>query len=332
MLRNDQLDILLQPYGLKAEQTQFLGFSQNHVYSGQFADKKCIIRISQGRHRTRQQIEAELSWLTFLAEQGIKACQPLPAKSGALCQQVEIADDTFLVTCFEHAPGNRITKNDLTPSLYEKLGRLLGQMHSASITFHESRPALPRPQWFESRLLQEDFIEKASCLSAKFHTSVSELIQHLNKPPVTPLNHGLLHGDVSFGNCFLHEGELSIFDFDNCEYGYFLQDIATVLYDSIYCKVLNRFADAGLTQRMLPFWAAFVTGYRHTGPLLEISQPALKQFFLLREAIIYVHYHRILDISRVNESFKAGLEVMRQNVETQTHQVDFDRITSAVPH
>jgi len=74
-----------------------------------------------------------------------------------------------------------------------------------------------------------------------------------------------------------------------------------------------------------------LSGYAKTVTLKEIDPLLLKKFFLLREAIVYVHYLRTLDLRNVNNSFKAGLEVMRQNVESQEHQVDFDYILRNQP-
>lgn len=93
---------------------------------------------------------------------------------------------------------------------------------------------------------------------------------------------------------------LWIIDFDNCEHGHFVQDFATILYDSIYCRVLNKFADAGSTT----------------------ASPRYR----LREAVIYIHYYRTLDVPALDDSFKAGLEVMRTNIENQEHQVDVARL------
>ncbi|MDB6003107.1 MAG: hypothetical protein JWR15_94 [Prosthecobacter sp.] len=63
---------------------------------------------------------------------------------------------------------------------------------------------------------------------------------------------------------------------------------------------------------------------------MELIPLLLERFFLLREAVIYVHYHRTLDVPTLDHSFKAGLEVMRKNVERQEHQVDFGRLVGAV--
>lgn len=308
----------------------FLRSSQNAVYAVRRGDEPYILRISHRRHRTLPQVLAELGWIRYLTSHVIQACEPIPALDGnqAICQ---ITDDgtEVIATCFRHAPGRAISADDLTPILYRNLGALVAQMHIQAKAVTKNGDALrfaARPQWHESRLLNQDVTSLHQHLSPAFLRSVADLIQQIQTLAISPLTYGLIHGDVSFGNCHLHEGDLHIFDFDNCEHGYFLQDLATVLYDSIYCKVLHRFADPGLQDRIAPLWVAFWQGYVEQGPLMQINPTHLKTFFLLREAIIYIHYHRTLDTTTISDSFKAGLEVMRTNVESQTHQVDFDAL------
>ena len=77
---------------------------------------------------------------------------------------------------------------------------------------------------------------------------------------------------------------------------------------------------------------AFLKGYAVASPLKEINLTQLKDFFLLREAVIYVHYHRTLEVSKMSESFLRGLEVMKRNVEKQDHQVDFALISENQKH
>lgn len=327
MLNPDHLESLLLRYGLQPEGAEYLGGSQNHVYAARTADgEKRILRVSTGRHRTRLQVRAELEWVTFLGQRGVNACQPLPTTTGQRCIDLDVDGHSYTAACFEFAPGQLVGPEDVNVALYEKLGALMGRMHTAAKEFSKKAKFLPRLFWYESRLLREDVEEMSGSLTKHFRECVAYLIESMRQAERTPDTHGLIHSDVSFGNFSLHEGELWIFDFDNCEFGFFIQDLATALYDSIYCKVLDKSADPGLTGRMLPLWRALLKGYASTGPLKQIDPAMLRKFFLLREAAIYVHYHRTLDIAKMDDSFKAGLEVMRKNVESQSHQVDFARL------
>jgi Ser/Thr protein kinase RdoA (MazF antagonist) len=327
MLSPALLNQFVEPYGLCAEDLVFLRKSQNSVYKAQRpSGGACIVRISEGRHRTRAEVETELKWVSHLAERGVSVCAPLPTLTGESCISLRQDDSEYVIACFEHAPGQQIApqRDDLAQysDHYRQLGLLLGRLHREAVPFRSDDTTWPRPSWYESRLLCQDVAAMEERLGENFCRSLEELVADLRQSLDATTDYGLVHGDVSYNNCHFHEGIPWIFDFDNCEYGSFLQDIATMFYDSTYCKALNRFADAELHQRMLPPLAAFLEGYAHTGTPTVLDGDLIRKFFLLREAIIYVHYHRTLDVGNLPQSFKDGLEVMRSNVESQSHQVD----------
>lgn len=326
MISDDHLALLARPYGFVSGDLEFLRSSQNHVYLARRGGEKFILRVSRGRHRTLSEVQDELAFVAFLAARGVNVCQPVPTLDGECCIARCLDGVTHVVTCFEHAPGRKITPEDIAPPIYEKLGQVLAQLHTQALELPPGHAALGRAHWHESRLLREDMASLQGQLTPGFHASVVDLIHKLRSVPYSHRTSGLLHADAALGNCFLHGDELWLYDFDNCEHGHFVQDFATILYDSIYCRVLNKFADAGLNDRIEPLWTGLWRGYSKTGPLVELDPEQLKHFFLLREAVICGHYHRTLAVEGLNDSFRAGLEVMRQNVETQEHQVDLARL------
>lgn len=328
MIQEDHLALLARPYGLALDDLEFVRSNQNHVYLGRREDRRCILRISTGRHRTHGQVKAELAWIEFLAARGVRACRPIPALSGDLCVSVRAGDTDCIVTCFEHAPGRKIMPEDIAPPIYEKLGRMLAELHCHTLKLPAGHAAQTRPCWHESRLLNEDVENLRGRLSPGFVESLADLMQKIRELPEAAGRFGLIHADACLGNCFVDDDQLWIFDFDNCEHGHLAQDFATILYDSIYCRVLNQFADDGLNDRIAPLWARLWKGYAESGPLAGMDAVQLKHFFLLREAVICIHYHRTLDATTMSESFKAGLEVMRKNVAGQSHQVDFEGLAA----
>lgn len=326
LVQSGHLEALARPYGLGAANLRFLRYSQNHVYACQYQGRKAILRITEDRHRTVQQVQAELAWIHFLADKGLRVCRPILSECGQMCVTKDLGGKRYIATCFEHAPGEGIARQHLTPELYQALGELLGKLHSLTAAHHAMPWATQRPHWHASRLLRQDRETLRGALTKRFSESVDDLVRQLQELPTGGGGYGLVHADFSLGNCHLDGKHLWLFDFDNCEQGHFAQDVATVLYDSIYCKVLNKFADDGLNARMAGFWQPFWQGYCKSAPAQPLDIAQLKKFFLLREAIIYMHYHRVLDLRQMEPSFHAGLEVMRKNVEDQVHQADFSAV------
>jgi len=332
MLKEEVLKKLTHPYGIDLSQLEFLQCSQNYVYKARLGSASVIIRICWRRHRNTAQVEAELAWINHLADSGVRACRPLPSNKGKLLHSIEIDGESAIITVFEHAPGRQVERKFANESTFETLGRLTGIMHTAAFGLNQAGGVIDRPRWTESRLLKQDFDTCRYALSDSFLASVKEMMERISAAKRKPESFGMVHGDINFVNIFEDEKDLWIFDFDNCEYGYFVQDLATVLWDSIYCKELRKFADDGLNHRIALLWHAFLKGYSETSPLKEIYLAQLKDFFILREAIIYVHFHRTLDLSKMPESFHRGLDVMRRNVEEQDHQVDLAFISKNQKH
>lgn len=326
MLNIELLNTLVRPFGISDADLEFIQHSQNIVYRQ--LNRKRVIRISKERYRTESQTKAELDWVNYLAKQNISVCRPVPTENGQTFLSCVIEGVHYIVSSFEHAPGLAALRQDADEVVFEKLGALNGKMHQTAKSFATTGHPLDRLMCHESRLLNEDFLEFKQSITPKFRDSILDMISELNEGRRTPESFGLTHGDINFVNFYQDNGELWIYDFDNCEYGYHLQDLATTLYDSIYCKVLNKFADEGLNSRIKFLWGPLLKGYLINSPSKAVDTSRLKKFFILREAIIYVHYHRTLNVEELGDSFHRGLEVMRLNVENQTHQVDFAAISN----
>jgi Ser/Thr protein kinase RdoA (MazF antagonist) len=326
VIRDEDLEKLLAPFGVEPAVCNFLSCSQNYVYSCSGGSMASLIRISTDRHRTLPEVDGEMKWLNFLASGNLRVCRPIPSLAGNLTEQLRIDGRHFIVCRFEKAPGDKPKRKDLTPQTYFALGQMLGRMHAASCEYHRFHAPLHRMTWDRSRLLNEDVDACKPPLTRDFYESLHQLMADIQVMPQHPQGYGMIHSDVSFGNCHLDGKDLWLFDFDNCEYGHFLQDLATVLYDSVYCKVVNEVERKNLNHAMKSRWLEFLNGYRSVRDLPCFDLHQLENFFLLREAVIYIHYHRVLDLQAISPSFHEGMNQMRRNVEGRTHEVDFSQM------
>jgi Ser/Thr protein kinase RdoA (MazF antagonist) len=321
MLPPDVLAAALAPYNLRPADVEFISFSQNAVY--RTLDRTRVLRISTGRYTTRNEIEAEFAWIDLLREYGVRACAGLRSPGGRRCEQVSHGGVDYLVSCIAHAPGRPIAREAIDDNACRALGRIMGAMHAAARDLHDQAATLRRRRWDQSRLLREDVAACASRLEPGFAEHLARLVAALDTLPKSPETHGLIHADTSFVNCTLDaDGDVSIYDFDNCEFGYFLHDIATTLYDGLYVTLLNRVPAHELRDRVNRRFDAWLAGYSERGPLRTIRCDDLRRFFILREGVIAVHYHRILDFDRLTDSQRAGIRDMQHAVIRGEHSFD----------
>jgi Ser/Thr protein kinase RdoA (MazF antagonist) len=312
------LELCAAAYGLRAGELSFISASQNHVYRAERDGARSILRITHDRCHTLPEVQGELRWVTWLRDEASCddfVCAPYPSPQGALVETVIHEGETFLVTRFQHAAGRPLEEQDLTPELFHLMGRRLGRLHRHTIGYVED-PKQPRRHWFQSRLLNEDLERHLPPGREAFKEAVRALIAELRKLPVIPTSYGMVHGDFYYGNCYTDEGRLRLFDFDNCEHAYFLHDLATAYYDCVFNRLTRRQRAEDLPGFSRDFWEHFLAGY--TEQALELDRTALRKFLILREAVIYVHYHRIYDMSTRPKEVQEGVDQMRRNVEERT--------------
>jgi amicoumacin kinase len=318
-----EFSTLLNSFDIDANSAFFLGASQNFVYRVNHLGAQRIARVSILRHRTPAEIEGELEWIEFLSEKGVSVCVPQSSASGAKYEEMTFDGRSYLLAVFEEAAGRRTVRDDLSVEFCRHVGELIGRMHAAAIEANATGFKVHRSIWSSSRLLTNDMIETRAPIGDKFRSSVSKLMQDISSIPVTSDNYGMLHGDVNMGNLHIQGDRIQIFDFDNAEYGYFLQDLAVMLYDSIYSKVVTHVTPEILTSTIKIFWDAMLKGYRRFNPKVSFSAKSLSDFFLLREAIIYVHYHRIISPDRWSDPY---LLKMRGHVEENYCPLGFGQL------
>jgi amicoumacin kinase len=314
MLNEQQVKAVCDRFGI-VQPVKRIRVSQNEVFEvGLDGEDASILRVSHGRSRTSDEIEAELDWIEDLAGRGITVCRARTSPSGRRCEHIRCGDADLLAVHFDRAPGRKVLRTDVTPALYATLGGLTAQMHAAS--FDHAAPQPHRPAWHQSRLLTTD-LDAHVQPNSPFRLAVHRLVRELKSHPATQR---LVHSDISFGNTFLDGSRLWIFDFDNCEIAPIEHDLATVFYDGVLCHFLNKVPADQLASLVRTHWRAFLDGYRQIRNL-QPDAAALRQFIVLREAVIYVHYLRTLDLKSLSEAARAGVDQMRKNVESGRTEV-----------
>ncbi|MCV4231515.1 phosphotransferase [Virgibacillus sp. LDC1] len=128
--------------------------------------------------------------------------------------------------------------------------------------------------------------------------ALDELKPHLASLRITTDNFGLIHGDINVGNFMVDEsGKITLFDFDECQYSWYVEDIAIQLYYLLYVFGEDSKAERKVQYEL--FMKHFERGYTEDGRQMpEGWKDQLKLFLRLREIIVVVGMHRSWDLSQ----------------------------------
>jgi len=243
---------------------------ENHVYEVSSGQQRWALRQHRQGLRTRQQLLSELVWMQALAADGINVPRPLASNTGEL---VETINDQFfsVVTWLGGTPmdaeATLSTQADRTAQ-YTQLGRALAQLHNASADWSPPN-GFERPAWDRGGLIGEEPLWgrfwDAPFLSAQdanlFQAARSVIDQELAKANL-PVR--LIHADLVPENVLIQDNGLAVIDFDDCAWGYWAFDIATVV---------NRAQKSAQADHLVN---ALIDAYKQEGPDTLACLPVLQ--------------------------------------------------------
>jgi Ser/Thr protein kinase RdoA (MazF antagonist) len=303
-------------YGLAPGELVNLGGFENFVF--EVSNHRLIIRITHTIRRSKNYILGELEFIRYLAENKVPVAFPVRSKNGEWVERIHYGDGDFLITAFQQAPGSEPGEGDLTDTFFEKWGRLTGQIHALTKGFRPSHPTFKRQEWYEEDVLNFDkYIPAGQKL---VHEMKQKLYSKLWDMPKNTDTYGLLHNDIHYGNIILNDGRLTLFDFDDCTYHWFVNDLAIAVHSILpgydqeihYGQIASRFL------------SKFMKGYRQQNDLGADWMGYIPDFLRLYDFVNYGIIHQTWDLNHLNSKQTEVIDRIRRRIEAETPLVEID--------
>ncbi|HUV27440.1 MAG TPA: phosphotransferase [Anaerolineales bacterium] len=305
-------------FGIRADQIQILDGFESFIYEFDRDNKSYILRIGHSLRRSENLMRGEIDWINYLHQGGAGVSQAIVSEAGDLVIRIDDGfGECFLATAFEKACGSPPRKDDLGTGFYENYGRLLGKIHALTKTYLPAEPAWKRMEWDgpEMSEIQALSQESESVIIDKY----TDLKRNLDALPKSRESYGLIHQDAHLGNLFVDEmGAITLFDFDDCTYSWFMNDIAIVLF----YIALGQEDQAAFTKE---FMTRFLRGYRLENQMKEEWLVQIPSFLKLREIDLYAVIHRSFDVDNLDDPWVANyMRDRKTRIENGVPFIDFD--------
>ncbi len=253
-----------------------LTLRENEVYQIDGPFGRAALRLHRPGYQSAQAIRSELWWCAALADRGLPVPRPLPPLAGGDLARLSGGRLASVVTWVEGSPIGAAgvplpgTAKDQA-RLHHDLGALLARVHEATATL-----ALPegfaRPDWGHDGLVGDHpfwgrFWEHPALTAedAALLQAARGWLSRRLAASASPC--GLVHADVLRENVFVHQGHLSLIDFDDSGFGHLWYDLGTVLSQCLYEPAYPQIR------------AALIEGY---GSVLPIDPAEVDAFTLAR--------------------------------------------------
>jgi Ser/Thr protein kinase RdoA (MazF antagonist) len=223
-----------------------LAFGLNATFEVRAGAARYVLRVHRAGYRTPTQIRSELEFVRAVGAElrGDPALpMPVPGRHGELVVAAEHQGERRSCDLLTWVDGRVLVPGDgLGVGGVRALGRALGRLHNAAATF---RP----PAGFEAPVWDADAMFDAAASPFRPALGIEDVLAPKDRGLFDEIADrtrvvfdalgrgtdafGVTHIDFILGNCFLRRGRagwnVSVFDFDDCGWGYFLYDLCPLL-------------------------------------------------------------------------------------------------------
>ncbi len=292
---------------------------ESFVYEFERNNLQLILKVSHSSRRTPEEIQGEIDYLNYLHDENIPVALVEKSMSGNFVEVEEADEGFFTGICFRKADGRHIKKEDKTPKLFHKMGKLQAAMHNSAEKANLNDIKFHRPDCFsmDRNLVRDSLSENDN----EVITIYDDLLAVFDRQEKTSKNYGIMHYDFHPGNFFINGDKLTLFDFDDSVYFWFNADMAITLFYQVphHIKTQKEFDSVKL------FLDNFLKGYTEIRCFDSKCITEFSNYMKMREIILYA----ILQVSGLagkNAWVDGFLNNRKNKIINHVPYLDFSRI------
>lgn len=273
---------------------QFWHRGLSDIYIIKTRSQQYVLRISHHHWRTKSEIYFELELLDFLKKRKIPVAYPILTKEGDLAVRINAPEGWRYAALFMYASG-KVPVGDFNLIQSQILGKTVARLHQVSSDFVPRADRAP----LDLEYLLDQSLGAIAPFLAHRHQDFAELLEIAEeiREKITQLPQKypfwtICWGDPHSGNVhFTPDNRVTLFDFDQCGYGWRAFEIGKFLQVSL---------GAGLSK---PIREAFLESYQNVNPMTKLELALIQSFtqtaFIWMWAIsltnAQLHYYSKLD-------------------------------------
>jgi Ser/Thr protein kinase RdoA (MazF antagonist) len=322
------LDTAARLFGTSKEQlSKFDDYEgcANLVYQYAHDGQPRILRISYRPNRPVERIQAELHFVNYLGEGGVRVSKPVPSENGNLTEVIHAEGVPFITVSFIKGRGMRVPDNEYRyregvpmREYFQNWGQVLGQMHRLTKSYQPLSDSIRRPEWHTWEYYNGfPYSERLPVIQKKY----DQLIGELHLPPKDIDSYGLIHNDFNDGNFTVDydNGDITVFDFDDCCYFWFVYDLACAWEGGIGRAMFRPLAERRAF--MDRYMEHVLQGYTRENTLSAEWLERMPLFLRLIQMQELMHFAQYLD--EPNEEIQAGLRYKIRCIENDIPYLGF---------
>ncbi len=286
---------------------------ESFIFPAKRQDADCILRIAHTNRRSVELVEGEAEHVNNLHAKGISVPLFYSSVNGNVA---ELLSDGFICSVMEKAKGKRPSFDDY-PDLAQRMGRFMAGYHEKGLNVLPGRGK--RYTIAEDIYHNRLFFPDDPAILDKYD-EIGGRILALPKDRT----YQIIHRDFHMGNFFIDNGQITLFDWDDCIFSWHADDIGVSLYYLMPTQCMKGEAPE-IAQKITE---RFVRAYLSIRPMDMDWLYELPLFVKYREMLLYGVILRSFGTDLPTERLRTFMENRRQRLldDIETYPIDFHAI------
>lgn len=227
--------VALQSYPLTVNKIRCLTIRHNIIFRVDAQEGTFILRIGYPSIRTALMVKSEMRWLEAMnSATDLKLSTPIRTNNNDLMLTCELEGipEKRQIVLMTWLRGKTVATN-VTAEKVRQAGIALAKMHTFSAEYHPEQPFMSYDnfrcaEWGGLAYLEDANTVLTDKQKKLFRDAIKQSENAIEQWRKRDGLH-LIHADFHFKNMNWYRNRLSLFDFDDCRWGHFLQDIGITL-------------------------------------------------------------------------------------------------------
>lgn len=194
---------------------------------------KVVLRISALGDRSQEEYLAEVEFVHNLAKNGASVADVMLSENMNYVEEFILGEEPVYISLFALAPGILISDNGYQyregvplAEYFYNTGKVLGRIHEISKKYVPKYKRYSMEEHYNKDYINELISDKYVTLKK----AIFKVLDQYSIMKKTDENYGLVHFDFSDGNYNINyeNGDITVYDFDNCCYCFYLFDLANL--------------------------------------------------------------------------------------------------------
>lgn len=304
------------------DKIESIGSYQKLIYNCSKNDLNYILKIVSSEDKCKLELLGEIDFVNYLNKNGASVQGFSKSINRQYVEEITHNGSIYYAYSYKKLGGNVFSFNNYFKSekwdkeILLNWGEVTGKLVCLSRKYKKSNNTYIRPEWYNDPIIK-NFKKYIPSYQTLVMSKIEECLSDLHSLHIAESSFGLIQGDFHKWNFYFDGQNITMDDFDDCEYHWLVNEIAMPLFYgimSVPADKLNQFSDFFMTN--------FLIGFKKSCAIDKDQLELIPNFLQLRMIVLYVLYYK--ESTDSTKDLPEHIIKWRNLIESGKHIIDLD--------